>query len=70
LIVPFLILFFLKDKVLILQWISGFLPDNRDLSTEVWREVNRQIANYIRGKIWEIIIVWWSHSSPYFPCWV
>jgi putative permease len=58
LIVPFLILFFLKDKVLILQWISGFLPDNRDLSTEVWREVNRQIANYIRGKIWEIIIVW------------
>lgn len=58
LIVPFLILFFLKDKSLILEWFSGFLPDNRDLSTEVWREVNRQIANYIRGKIWEIIIVW------------
>lgn len=57
-IVPFLILFFLKDKDLILKWISGFLPSNRDLSTEVWREVNRQIANYIRGKIWEIIIVW------------
>jgi putative permease len=58
LIVPFLILFFLKDKAVILEWISGFLPSNRDLSTEVWREVNRQIANYIRGKIWEIIIVW------------
>lgn len=58
LIVPFLILFFLKDKAVILEWISGFLPNNRDLSTEVWHEVNRQIANYIRGKIWEIIIVW------------
>jgi putative permease len=58
LIVPFLVLFFLKDKVVILEWISGFLPADRDLSTEVWREVNRQIANYIRGKIWEIIIVW------------
>lgn len=58
LIVPFLILFFLKDKAMILEWVSSFLPDNRDLSTEVWRDVNRQIANYIRGKIWEIIIVW------------
>lgn len=58
LIVPFLILFFLKDKAMILEWVTSFLPDNRDLSTEVWRDVNRQIANYIRGKIWEIIIVW------------
>ncbi len=57
-IVPLLVLFFLKDKRMILEWISDFLPANRDLSTEVWREANQQIANYIRGKIWEIIIVW------------
>ena len=57
-LVPFLVLFFLKDKVLILDWIKSFLPKNRDLATEVWDEVNQQVSNYIRGKIWEILIVW------------
>ena len=57
-LVPFLVFFFLKDKIAILHWLGGFLPENRGLATEVWHEVNRQIGNYIRGKIWEIIIVW------------
>ncbi len=57
-LVPFLILFFLKDKVLILNWIKNFLPQNRDLSTNVWNEVNLQIGNYVRGKMIEIAIVW------------
>ena len=57
-LVPFLVLFFLKDKTLILDWIKGFLPKNRDLAAEVWNEVNQQISNYVRGKIWEILIVW------------
>ncbi len=57
-LVPFLVFFFLKDKTLIIDWIKGFLPKNRELATEVWHEVNRQVANYVRGKIWEIIIVW------------
>jgi len=57
-LVPFLVLFFLKDKELIIQWGKGFLPKNRDLATEVWNEVNLQVANFIRGKLWEIIIVW------------
>ncbi len=57
-LVPFLVLFFLKDKDTIIQWAKGFLPKNRDLATEVWNEVNVQIANFIRGKLWEIIIVW------------
>jgi len=57
-LVPFLVLFFLKDKDLIIQWGKGFLPKNRDLATEVWDEVNLQVANFIRGKLWEIIIVW------------
>lgn len=57
-LVPFLVLFFLKDKDLILSWIKSFLPKNRDLANEVWNEVNQQISNYIRGKIWEILIVW------------
>jgi len=57
-LVPFLVFFFLKDKTAILHWLGGFLPDNRGLATEVWHEVNQQIGNYIRGKIWEIIIIW------------
>jgi len=57
-LVPFLVLFFLKDKELLTQWAKGFLPRNRDLATEVWNEVNAQIANFIRGKLWEIVIVW------------
>jgi putative permease len=57
-LVPFLVFFFLKDKAKILHWVTGFLPDNRGMATEVWQEVNRQIGNYIRGKIWEIFIIW------------
>ncbi len=57
-LVPFLVLFFLKDKELILNWMKGFLPTNRDLANEVWNEVNQEISNYVRGKIWEILIVW------------
>ena len=57
-LVPLLVFFFLKDKVKIMDWLIGFLPANRELSNEVWREVNLQIGNYVRGKIWEIFIVW------------
>jgi putative permease len=57
-LVPLMVFFFLKDKHKILEWVTGYLPAHRRLSTEVWREVNTQIANYVRGKIWEILIVW------------
>jgi putative permease len=57
-LVPLLVFFFLKDKSLILSWLTGFLPEHRGLATEVWRDVNTQILNYVRGKVWEIIIVW------------
>ncbi|MEZ4524342.1 MAG: AI-2E family transporter [Desulfobacterales bacterium] len=57
-LVPLMVFFFLKDKKLILDWFKSFLPSDRSLTTEVWQEVNLQIGNYVRGKIWEIIIVW------------
>ena len=60
-LVPLLVLFFMKDKDRILSWLGSFLPQNMDLATEVWVEVNTQVANYVRGKIWEIIIVWISN---------
>lgn len=58
-LVPLMVFFFLKDKEMIIEWFSRFLPDERKLATEVWNEVNIQTGNYIRGKIWEILIVWW-----------
>ncbi len=56
-LVPFLILFMLKDKARILAWLQGFLPPHQDLALEVWRDVDHQIGNFVRGKIWEIVIV-------------
>jgi putative permease len=56
-LVPLMVFFFLMDKQVIIDWVKSFLPDNRGLAREVWMEVNRQFANYVRGKILEIIIV-------------
>ena len=56
-LVPVLVFFFLKDKRRIIGWMSSNLPRDRALSARVWQEVNGQIANYVRGKIWEILAV-------------
>lgn len=57
-LVPLLVFFFLKDKSTILGWLAGFLPEDHSLATIVWNDVNLQISNYVRGKVWEILIVW------------
>ena len=57
-LVPLLIYFFLKDKLKIMDWFKSLLPQNTRLAAEVWSEVNQQVANYVRGKIWEIVILW------------
>ncbi|MGD8970772.1 MAG: AI-2E family transporter [Desulfobacterales bacterium] len=57
-LVPLMVFFMVKDKQKILDWLANILPDNRLLASQVWREVNQQFGNYIRGKIWEILIVW------------
>ncbi|MCJ7957559.1 MULTISPECIES: AI-2E family transporter [unclassified Pseudomonas] len=55
-LVPILVFFFLKDRAMIGRWVSGYLPRERALITRVAEEMNRQIANYIRGKVIEIVI--------------
>ncbi|MDI3272756.1 AI-2E family transporter [Pseudomonas sp. MDT1-16] len=55
-LVPILVFFFLKDRQMIGQWVRGYLPRERALITRVAQEMNRQIANYIRGKVIEIFI--------------
>ncbi|MDM8525718.1 AI-2E family transporter [Desulfococcaceae bacterium HSG8] len=57
-LVPLMIFFFLKDKDMILQWAAGFMPEERGLTMEVWEEVKKQTGNYVRGKMWEILIIW------------
>jgi len=56
-LMPLLVFFFLKDKQIISEWFNGFLPKDRSFASKVWKDVDRQIANYVRGKFWEIIIV-------------
>ncbi len=57
-LVPVLIFFLLKDKVNLVCWFSQFLPRDRNLSVSVWKEVDMQIGNYVRGKFVEILLMW------------
>ncbi len=57
-LMPMLVFFFLKDKFVIISWVASFMPKERQLSQQVWGEVDVQIANYVRGKFWEVLIVW------------
>jgi putative permease len=57
-LMPLLVFFFLKDRDLILEWFKGYLPQHRRIAGTVWRDVDRQISNYIRGKVWEVLAVW------------
>lgn len=54
---PVLVFFFLKDKVVITSWLMAFLPADHNVLTAVWRDVDDQIGNYVRGKFYEIFIV-------------
>jgi putative permease len=64
-LVPILVFFFLKDKEMILGWFVSLLPENLSLANDVWREVNAQVSNYVRGKGWEILIIWGISFSTF-----
>lgn|SRR5690625_3580059 len=56
-LVPLMVFFMLKDRQKIVAWMVQFLPEERPLADRVWRDVDRQLGNYIRGKVMEIAIV-------------
>lgn len=56
-LVPVLVFFLLKDKDLLVGWVSNYLPEERMLVNRVWTESEAQVANYVRGKVTEIVIV-------------
>jgi len=56
-LVPMLVLFFMKDKWQILNWFSRYLPTQRGLANKVWVELDVQLGKYIKGKFWEFLIL-------------
>lgn len=56
-LVPILVFFMLKDREALVGFTLSLLPQKRTLLTRIWLEMDYQIANYIRGKFIEIIIV-------------
>ena len=56
-LVPLLVFFMLKDKLTLLKWGGSFIPKQRGLLDKLWREMQGQLGNYVRGKVLEIIIV-------------
>ena len=56
-LVPLLVFFMLKDKLELSHSIAKLIPQQRRLIMQVWNEMNQQIMNYIRGKVFEILIV-------------
>ena len=56
-LVPISVFFFLKDRRRIMGWLLSALPKKRSLIQRVGEEMNQQLANYVRGKFIEILIV-------------
>lgn len=57
LIVPVLVFFLLMDKEAMKAQIRHLLPRDIQLVQTVWHELEGKLANYVRGKLWEIIIL-------------
>jgi len=56
-LVPILVFFLMKDRELLMASLGSLLPRKRPVMHQIWREMNDQMANYVRGKVMEILIV-------------
>lgn len=56
-LVPLMVYFFLMDKTKLLNWVKRYFPKKRSVIRQLWLEVNRQLGNYIRGKVFEMVLV-------------
>ena len=56
-LIPVLVFFFLTDKGKLIQGFTSVLPRNRLLVVKIYQEMEGRMGGYIRGKIWEILIV-------------
>lgn len=59
-IIPLLVYFFIKDRDLIIAFMSRFVPKNIETKQNFsyyWSHIDGQLSNYIQGKILEILII-------------
>lgn len=56
-LVPLMVFFMLKDSRELIVQLTGLLPRNRPVMSQVWQEMDVQMANYVRGKVIQILIV-------------
>lgn len=56
-LIPLLVGFLLVDKESLLQATRRLLPKNLQLVQQIWHEMELRMANYVRGKLWEILVV-------------
>lgn len=56
-LVPISVFFFLHDRERLMAWFLSLLPTHRPMLNQVGTEMNRQLANYVRGKFIEFLIV-------------
>jgi putative permease len=56
-LVPISVFFFLKDREAMMSWFLSLLPEHRPMLNQVGNEMSQQLANYVRGKAVEILIV-------------
>ena len=56
-LVPLVMFFLLKDQQKILTYMTSWLPKERKMMRNIAHEMNEQIANYIRGKFIEMLVV-------------
>jgi putative permease len=56
-LVPISVFFFLTDRALLMRGFRSLLPRQRAMLDQVGEEMSRQLANYVRGKFIEILIV-------------
>jgi putative permease len=56
-LIPILVFFFLKDKQVMLGYLTFFLPKKRVLLSTIWTDLNIQLFGYVRGKALEMIII-------------
>ena len=54
-VVPLMVFFILKDREQLWLKFKSILPEQRRLMNQIALEMNQQIANYIRGKVIEIL---------------
>ncbi|MBM6549977.1 AI-2E family transporter [Marinomonas ostreistagni] len=56
-LVPLVMFFIMKDQNKIVAYMTSWLPKERRMIRNVAHEMNDQIANYIRGKVIEMLVV-------------